>query len=308
MIKKKNNVEQAFSRKSVLPFARPMVLIFAIFAICEVRSFADNGVIFRIGKPDGYAKEFKRVHVNHPKALAHMSSELRTFILSLKQNENDYEYIVGKNKSEDWPFIQYNKVKNYWVGKTLKKGLSIPYKITFNLDVVPNETQYFKIGIIDSLRTDWQIKPEHYPTIQVSINDFNLKEKRVNVSSGGIIVYHQEEWGNSEMFIWKIPPDLLKKGKNTFTISMKNFTTHSTSYIVYDFLSLENNDKLPLIPNRILKMKKDILDGTMKDINEIVFALRTSKNQFSGHFYQTFYGQDGGGTVNYVNIILEQMN
>lgn len=222
------------------------VLLF-LFLLCPV--FAKAEVLFEIGKPDGYVREFKifrglgdgmqfftRNYEVNRRPYRNLDKSLEFF------SQKNFEFVVGKNKDCDWPYI--HPVRNCDWGQ-----MPFACKIKFNVNkgvVESKKDFFFRLGFADA--------SAHYGGLGVKIllngkqiadirDPYKIAKDRFNAPA--VLLYHPKTYGKSLTVKTKIAANTFKEGENILEIAPHDTykISDKTLWFAYDYLSLSDNEK-----------------------------------------------------------------
>lgn len=215
----------------------------------------DPNVIFQIGIPDCYSREFRGI------------DQRKIFD---QQGNPIASYRVGVNRTSDWPASQ-NSTRDY-----RNAGLSFTYEINFKSNEDFNIPLWFFIGVTFSHATEPSL-------IKIAVNGKPLEPKRAPTPS--IEVYRKgynasTQKGSPMNVSFSIPAGTVHKGSNSLSITLED-----GSWIFYDYLLLKKTPDLPELIEPEGYYKK-FRSTAMKDIKEIMFVVR--KPGTDPHWYANF--------------------
>lgn len=182
-------------------------------SLCLVQAAADSQLLWEIGRRDGQNAEF---------ALA--PGRYRDF-------RDDGLFVVGRSNSKrDWPYVHPGP-HDSWAG-----GKEHTFAIVFGLKNAPGEGECrLKLAFVD---TQGQAPSQ----LRVTINSSTF-ELRLPAGGGDESVQGQPGKGKPCAREVAFPASLLVVGNNEIGI-----TTHSGSWVLYDWLGLETPNAMELAP------------------------------------------------------------
>jgi hypothetical protein len=238
----------------------------AILIISSLNSLADennnannnanNNIVFCIGTPDASSAEFgltKSGYNNYS-----------------KQFPNDANYFIGKNSSNDLPFVHPAQL-DVWAGSKIHT-----HKIHFKLDKKPIQPLHLIIGFIGNHQ-------KYESNIEISINKNNLPPQKniPNYDGINIVFSPLRHIGKSKSQTFTLPAEFLLNGENLLTI-----TLNGGSWLLYDYISLQHNIEPPkVVEKQVGDLLSEFKTNELKNIQKIVFATRTQSLE---HWYGNF--------------------
>ncbi len=245
--------------------------------ICAV-STSNAAEIFRIGKPDASAAEFK--------IFRNLADPRYTFQKSQLQKTDDcrafrdiddirgfcskpFEFTVGESHEKDFPFI--HPIGGCW-WKAHLKGIVI------NFDAPENtpEELYFRVGISD-------MSDMGPIDLEVFLNGESIGVKtgvNTGVGFGGTLAYKPTATGIPHSVSFKFDSSKLKKGKNRIEIRPKARSPRP-SWFAYDYVELSDSPEAPKIPD----CRDEILKNAVRAAGtaKVVFSTRGEGRDY--HWY-----------------------
>ena len=258
-------------------------LFIALMFFVSAFAFGQAKPIFRIGKPDACAGEFKFFrNINDCIELGDKSGKkYRDVDGSGKFYENPPVFVVGKSKDAHWPFAHpiINCAWNNWKP-------SPTLKIEFQKPKTKAEFVYLKIGVIDVSSVLAGVKVElNGKEISKRMDFFYTKNWPQKVLARTMLYNKGAKNKPSNPYVIKIKTSDLKEGKNVISLRgyvHKNAKTYSSQWLVYDFIELSEDSKYPKIPN----YTETLLPRAIKAMGteEVIFCVSGSSR--GGHWYE----------------------
>lgn len=221
----------------------------------------ESNIVFQIGRPDARSSEFGGFNWSKWKE---------------QKNFAPITFRVGKDRCSQWPLI-YLSTRDF-----KNAGVSFTSTIEFDSDKTHSVPLYFIIGVCFSHATEPSL-------IHIKINGKQLEPKRAPVSTPE--EYKRKfnaakDTGRMMFTMIPFPPNSVKQGKNTITMTLKD-----GSWIFFDYLVLKTTPE-PLKEEPISLMMDQFRQNGMKGLKEIVFVVR--KPSTDPHWYANFgyYAQD----------------
>ena len=222
------------------------------FMFCCVMPLHASEVLFQIGRPDGFASEFRK-GINWEQVQ--------------DQEGSIHTFVVGKNRNWDWIPIHLST-------RDLRNaGKSFQVEIQFDAAKDYPDELYFIIGCCFA-------HPSEQSQVHVAVNGQASEPVRQPKGPGGGNFNAQRDKGYFESVVIPIAKGAVKRGKNVLTIRLTD-----GSWLYYDYLRFADSKEIPeqLPP---LDLKTDFRAGPMKDAKEILFVVRKPGND--PHWYANF--------------------
>ena len=221
-------------------------------------------VHFLIGSPDAHSVEF---------GLAVEGVGYNGYLERF--GDEGITYTIGESEPIDWPYI-HPAPRDPWANNRVH-----PFTIRFNMAdeaSIPSGPIYLVLGTNGT----WPGTPDS--TIVITVNGTDLPGRLVSGASSDV-AFRPQAKGVPHTMTFELPADSLQSGMNELTIRLEN-----GSWILYDYVALrDRNEPLALIepptPPRPIWVDR-MLEGPMKDVEEIVYAMR--KPGSDGHWYANF--------------------
>ena len=222
------------------------VVFFSAVPLCA------SEVLFQIGRPDGFASEFRR-GVNWEQVQDHEGSI--------------FTFVVGQSRTWEW-------VPNHQSTRDLRNaGKSFQFEIQFEAPRDYSEELYLIIGCCFAHPTEQSL-------VHITINGHASEPVRQPRGPGGGGFNAREQQGYFEAIVIPIARGAVRQGTNSLTIKLTD-----GSWLFYDYVRLATS---PAIPEQLppVELKRDFRAGPMKDVNEILFVVR--KPSIDPHWYANF--------------------
>jgi hypothetical protein len=236
------------------------LLFFAVFeagaADQTPETNLESDVVFCIGHPDGFCREFALTKEGYAAFPKHFSEGI--------------SYEIGKDRPEkDWPFV-HPAPMDTWSGKETH-----PFQVHFSLDQKPTRAQTLVLGLLGTLN-------QKLPPVEVALNGTTIATRTAPACGSSEVVFQPQLRGTPKTMLFELPPDRFRQGKNTLTITLTE-----KSWLLYDYLALRDRPQpLALRKPPEPQLLQDFQKGPMKGIEEIVFAVR--RPGVDGHWYANF--------------------
>ncbi|MCL2305143.1 MAG: polysaccharide lyase family protein [Planctomycetaceae bacterium] len=257
----------------------PMPLLEALlFLLLPLVGFAQDDLIFQIGRPDARAAEFR--HYNWEQR--HDANRGVVF-----------RYVVGVSRASDWSAMHLSTRDLENAGK------KFTHQIEFQSEVSYDKPLAFVIGYCFIHATEQSL-------VCVDINGQKIAPKRLAKIGGDSFNFDSNrDTGEFGSVILEIPAGAVRKGKNLLSITLED-----GSWFFYDYLALRENAQ-PLTPIASDTLLQEFCKAPMRDVKEILFVVR--KPGDDPHWYANFgyYALDEntwpfplgtGGTLSVLNV------
>ena len=243
-----------------------MLLLGLACAIGSTEVWAESE-LFVIGRPDAFVSEFGLTEEGYP-AFARVYSD-------------PIVYTVGESKPTDWPYI-HPAHRDKWAG-----GRAYTFTIRFSSPEDQNRPLFLLIGLAGAHSGE-------HSKVTVTVGETALPHQ---VAPAGVMqpCFDRRLKGEPRTMVFPIPAGLVAKGDNSISIRLDE-----QSWILYDYVALSTEGKpLPILdPPPAPKLLADFRKGPMRDVSEIVFALRQPGKD--GHWYANFgYYADDANRITY---------
>ena len=210
-------------------------------------------MLFCIGTPDGSSGEFGCAAERWP--------------AFLKVFPGPVEYIVGKSKPTDWPYL-HPADNDKWAG-----GHPLTFTIRFTLGEAAARPLFFMIGVADA-------HPTEPSRIAVTVNGQALPE-RLAPKGRGVLAFEPEAFGDKpETLVFPLPAGAARQGENAITITLRG-----GSWILYDYVALSTDAAPPKIVVESPALLAEALQGPLAGVEDVVFAARPVLGE---HWYANF--------------------
>ncbi|MDD2598199.1 MAG: polysaccharide lyase family protein [Kiritimatiellae bacterium] len=241
------------------------IILTAVLIVAWSACAALPDTIFKIGRADGSAAEFK---LGQGTGWQQYAAEIKEPVV----------FTIGQSAvAESWPYI-HPSVDDVWAGSR-----SHPFTLCFELAEQPSAPLFLIIEQLNSLKN---------PVIQIRVNGHAAGEQSAPNGSG-------DASGSAERGIRKahatfeIEPALFLKGANKLEIALTK-----GSWLIYDCVRLCTVFPAELVVRDIREYAQELRAGKYGALEEIVFATRNDVND--GHWYANFgYYCDGPERVTY---------
>ena len=266
-----------------------LIALFIVALFCLTYAFAE-AAIFRIGKPDARAAEFKAFRGLDDMRFEYMTGYPETFRAyrnldrSIEFYKNPVVFTVGESKESDWPFIQ--PVANCpWAG-VKREGKT--YSIKF--DTPKNGDKFFlKIGFADSSQTGMGIQIRLNGKKMGGMHGFFYDKNASGRHKAPASLHaHPDGFGvASNPFKIEIGRSELKNDgtKNTLElVPIFDDNSDAHSWLVYDFIELSDNPDYPKIPDYRAKLLDRAIEAMGTE--EVVFCTRGEGRDW--HWYANY--------------------
>ncbi len=252
-------------------------VISAVLA-CASAVAGDSSTVFKIGKPDASAGEFKFFR-NLDDIFINGGLPARTFrdvdgAQAYFKNPPVFE--VGKSRDCDWSFV-HPIYDCRWSGI---KGAAV-FSIVFDAPKTNEKKLYLKLGFADSA-------PNKTLGVEVLLNGKKVADEYVsfpNAPAGTFIWAKGAKGTPSRPVVVEIPAGSLKPGKNTISLKGlpdKKGNRRFASWLVYDFIELSEDPSYPKIPNAADKIIDEAVAAAGSEW--VVFCISGSSR--GGHWYE----------------------
>ncbi len=230
-------------------FSRCVFLI----AVLSVSGLHAEEVLFQLGRPDGFASEFRQ-GIPWEKVA--------------DQQGSVHKFVVGKNRTMDWVPIHLSTrdMKN--------AGKSFQLEIEFDAAKDYPGELYLVIGCCFAHPTEPSL-------VHVAVNGQASEPLRQPKGPPGPASFEaRTQKGYFESLAVPLAKGAVKKGKNNLTIRLTD-----GSWLFYDYVRIADSPKPPeqLPPS---DLKAEFRNGPMKDAKEILFVVR--KPGTDPHWYANF--------------------
>ena len=206
---------------------RPLVLTITLFLV-SFSALASSKVIWQIGRFDKSTMEYP---LQIPPAIRQGADH----------NANDVLFIVGKNRTEDWPRFQPGS-SNGLVGYRAH-----PYVIQFDLPSIPRGLYILKIALL--------VKTPRVSRLQLTINGrraLYFQHPMLDYNRGDDEGFYMPNY-SADTISAAIPTQFLHEGTNELTLTaVDDVATRddvTNSGIYYDALDLEQDSQLEYLPD-----------------------------------------------------------
>lgn len=223
----------------------------------------EEDVFFCIGTPDAFCAEFALAEEGGYAAYPEFFPK------------GSVEYILGRSTPEkNWPFIHPAPADRSWAKGEPVHPFTIKFDIPEGKPILDNQAA-FVIGYVGTIA-------ERRPEVLVSVNGTDLPRQVPADVKGYDIVFNPLKKGRTGTMLFTVPAGLLRPGENTITISL-----HERSWILYDYVALRSLKK-PLAVRKPPQadLLAGFLDGPMRDLERVVFAVRPFG--VDSHWYANF--------------------
>ena len=231
--------------------------MFTRFVFCVVFCFTlpvyAEEVLFQLGRPDGFASEFRH-GIPWDKVV--------------DQPGSVYKFVVGQSRTMNWiPIhISTRDMKN--------AGKSFQVEIEFDAAKDYPGELFFIIGCCFAHPTEPSL-------VHVAVNgQASEPVRQPNGPPGPATFDARTQLGYYEPIVIPIAKGAVKQGKNSLTIKLTD-----GSWLFYDYVRLADSETIPqqLPP---IDLQKDFRNGPMKDVKEVLFVVR--KPSTDPHWYANF--------------------
>ena len=211
---------------------------------------ATDETIFCIGTPDGAALEFGLTDEHWP--------------AYQRRYPKPITFTVGQDPVDAWPYIHPSSL-DAWAGSQPHT-----YTIRFQLNKVPAQSLHLLVAQVEAGITS---------ELAVAVNSREIGRRPVPAGSG-----HgsgaPEGKGRPDAMVFPVPPDTLKAGDNTISLTLSK-----GGWVIYDYVYLGTSGRpLKFVPESD-QWAKDLLAGPMGGLEEVVFAVRSIIQE---HWYANF--------------------
>ena len=244
-----------------------------------VRLFAEaGGAVFKIGKPDGGAGEFKFFRnlgdVVYSQALP--QRDFRDVDGCAAFFKKPPTFVVGKSKDCDWSFV-HPVLNCRWAGTPNPARLCVQFEKPESND----KFFYLKIGFSD-------MSANAPCGLEIFLNGESIaKTKRLfDRATAGTFINHKDAKGTPSLpFVVKIPAEKFREGANRLEfagVAGKHASKTYASWLVYDFIELSASPKYPEIPDARAGLVERAAKAAGSDW--VVFCITGSSR--GGHWYE----------------------
>ena len=223
------------------------------FVFCSAVPLCASEVLFQIGRPDGFASEF-RGWINWEQVQ--------------DQEGSVHTFVVGKNRTWEWTpqHLSTRDMRN--------AGKSFQLEIQFEASRDYPEELYFIVGCCFAHPTEPSL-------VHVVVNGHASEPVRQPQAPPGVFSFNaREQQGFFEAIVIPITKGAVKQGTNSLTITLTD-----GSWLFYDYVRLAVS---PTIPEQLppVDLKRDFRAGPMAEVEEILFVVR--KPGIDPHWYANF--------------------
>jgi hypothetical protein len=212
----------------------------------------DPETVFCLGTPDGSCTEFGLVD--------------RTWPAFSEVYPKPVDFTIGRSPLTDWPYI-HPSTHDSWAG-----GKPHTFTLRFHLDGAPTRPLHLFIGALAIFEPS---------LITITADSKEVGRMRPTTSTGAELAFQPEMPAATIPLGFELPVGTLAAGDNSLAITLDD-----GSWIIYDYVLLTYRATPPVIGAADPDMVRKMLDGPLKGIDEVVFAVRPPGRD--GHWYANF--------------------
>ena len=224
-----------------------------VLAAAVARAAAPHRTLFQLGTPDGVSREFGGTRRLWP----HYRQVFPKPIV----------FTVGQSKLSEWPYIHPSNMDT-WAG-----GMPHTFTIRFGVKALDERPLFLVLGLADTCAN----RP---PLVTVAFNGQALPPRRAPTGNGRG-AFDPSAWVSPSHMVFQAPKGALRTGSNVLTIHCE-----TKSWIIYDYVRLGTDPAPAKIAGESDALLEEALAGPLKDVEDIVFAVRQPGRD--GHWYANF--------------------